>query len=454
MGPDGHGQLSLTMALVRSHCGPLSAYTPSYGVPAILLAHPELDGVPLEQVAIAAAGSLETYCASSQPVLGVENSLMLLETAILYIRPRASLWNLQVVFRVFRLALIGLFVLGWMRSGASVLCVVPLAVAAIDTQRLLESAYAYTNYPLILPVVFGAIGFYALAWWPAQQWALGRVTALAAALGVYSAFVTNMRSEYLPPLLAMHAVFVLLVWRGPSSRQEAMGHRVAWLCGGFVAGFLAFQALFIWTLPKVGAERTDHVIAHPLVLGLALPANAFAKEQGIQWLDATGLTLARRVDPTVTYLGPKYEHALFVYYFSLWRDHPAEMRSVYLAKAALAGRHAALLISGRDPGWSSFVRRCMGLLLVVPGGFAFLGLALCAMALGTVIALRSWRIGFPVAMMMAATAFLMVQSIIIMPFFYPQYHAVLLVGLIALPVLLVQACLDGIRLLVTATPHR
>jgi hypothetical protein len=79
------------------------------------------------------------------------------------------------------------------------------------------------------------------------------------------------------------------------------------------------------------------VIAHPLVLALAVPENALSRAEGISWDDRVGLTLARRVDPQVAYLHRGYESALFLYYRQLWQRHPREMLGIYFNKLRAAG---------------------------------------------------------------------------------------------------------------------
>jgi hypothetical protein len=67
------------------------------------------------------------------------------------------------------------------------------------------------------------------------------------------------------------------------------------------------------------------------------PTTALARREGIKWRDSAGDALARRVDPSATYLGPSYERALFRYYWSLWLRAPAEMAALYVWKFDIAG---------------------------------------------------------------------------------------------------------------------
>jgi hypothetical protein len=84
------------------------------------------------------------------------------------------------------------------------------------------------------------------------------------------------------------------------------------------------------------------VIAHPLVLSLALPGNnPLAAREGIKWKDAVGPVLAARVTaPAPRYRSPEYEKALFKYYRGLWDKYPYEMLALYIQKFSMVSSHA------------------------------------------------------------------------------------------------------------------
>jgi uncharacterized membrane protein len=94
------------------------------------------------------------------------------------------------------------------------------------------------------------------------------------------------------------------------------------------------------------SDYAYHTFAHQLVLGLAVPENAFAKREGIEWNDMVGLAIAKKVMPNVGYLGAGYETALFTFYRGLWRDHPGEMAGVYLGKLRSDGDEVFLSAAG------------------------------------------------------------------------------------------------------------
>jgi hypothetical protein len=166
-----------------------------------------------------------------------------------------------------------------------------------------------------------------------------------------------------------------------------------------------------------------HLVWHPIVLSLALPPSPLSKREGILWRDATGLELARRVDPSAEYLGPGYEPALSTYYFGLWRQYPAEMRQIYLEKFKLAGR--SMIDTARYP--SRWIAAAMATLAYLPNGFWLL-----AGLVATSGASFWWHVRsgdsaiLAVAQLTCVGALLVVESAIIIPAFQLSHHSTLL----------------------------
>jgi SAM-dependent methyltransferase len=165
------------------------------------------------------------------------------------------------------------------------------------------------------------------------------------------------------------------------------------------------------------------VIAHPLVLSLAVPPNPLATREGIEWSDGIGLSLARRVDPAVKYMGDGYDRALFQYYMRLWREHPDEMRRIYFDKWRIAGTR---LIEK-----ASFERPVLDTTLVpwkqLPNGFWFLALFAGSAVLGVVLYKRTRApLLVLVTLIGAAGICLLAEAAIIMPSYALTYHQSLL----------------------------
>jgi hypothetical protein len=123
-------------------------------------------------------------------------------------------------------------------------------------------------------------------------------------------------------------------------------------CVSFAAGLALFDFTFVHPIRGVPMpyNSSAHVIAHPLVLGLAAPPNELSAREGIEWKDATGLVLAQRIKPDVTFLGEGYERALFTYYRHLWAAYPREMAAIYLRKAMVTSQAVGDFIGSNEKG--------------------------------------------------------------------------------------------------------
>jgi hypothetical protein len=221
-------------------------------------------------------------------------------------------------------------------------------------------------------------------------------------------------------------------------------------------GFCAAYGLFGWLLIRPltiepahgGQASTHHVVAHPLVLGLAVPENALSRAEGIKWDDAVGLTLARRVDPQVRYLRQGYESALFLYYRQLWQRHPREMLGIYLDKLRIAGADmiSTVRTSSKSPAGGSVARLALWPLGWLRGGLTLLlvyaGLCACSLALHVK---RGSPFAFTVALVMLAGAGLHIESTLIYSLFDMTHNASQLLCFLFLAALAWQLVLEMSR---------
>jgi hypothetical protein len=170
---------------------------------------------------------------------------------------------------------------------------------------------------------------------------------IGVATGIALAFAYALRTSYglVAACQLIGTMLAAAIWQRPAVQ------RFARLLAAVGVGAVLFHAGAICTLgPNVrGVNDTAHGLWHPIVLGLSFPhASDLSKREGIGWDDSIGLDLAKRVDPSVTYLGPIYEQTLRAYYFGLWKKYPREMLAIYSSKAREFGRmilldlHAAL----------------------------------------------------------------------------------------------------------------
>lgn len=422
---DEHAVMSLELALVRAFCGAPSSYSSAVRVIPVVRNAIALRHVPLRTLIVQRASSLDEYCRQAdQPVVNNENSLMLIESAILRMRPDLSLSGLGQALHVLRLAGLTVFVFLVLTLGGSLLLALGAMLCGLITLNAM-SDFIYSAYPFLFVVVLVLASGYAFAlrhdWprrWPAAILACGGA-------GVFSALVANMRTSYLPVVAAFLVAFVTARWwlGGRPSRTHE-GVLAVVILAAWVAGYGAFQIGLITR--HVPADRTDglsHSIAHPLVLALSVPETAFSRELGLRWDDAVGPQIALRIDPSVTYLSRGYHAALMQYYRTLWADQPGRMIGVYQTKFAVAGsdmlhvlRHSpgptglllALLLAPMD-WWSRAVW-----LVVTEAAIA---------AFGAFLFVRGRSVAaFALVLLSTAAALLQIEAGIIYSLFVQQYH--------------------------------
>lgn len=381
---------------------------------------------PLRALVIEKAGSLEAYCRSiDTPFVNSENSLMVVESAILRAFPDLSLSQLGNALLVLKLACLVSFVLLLMDLGSSLMLGAATFLCGV---MLLQSMpdYAYSNYPFFFTLLLASAAAYGFA--AKYRWT-DRVPGLVAfgtAIGAMTAFIANMRTSYLPIALMFFACAVAGEFR-PQRRSVTNRRRagsVAALVLCFGVGFFAFQYGTITRhLPSDGRFNASHPFGHPLVLALAVPENEFSLRQGIRWADEAGPQIAGRVDPGVPFLGARYNAALLAYYESLWRNHPREMLALYYRKFSVFGSDmlGVLRNSPGAAGWGVMV--LLTPLSWWPSGVWMLAFYAVLTAAGLI---AFYRRGRPEALVFAllslAACLVHVEAGIIFSIFVKQYH--------------------------------
>ena len=303
------------------------------------------------------AGSLAAYCAEPATVMNLdETAMMVIDAVALRLAPRMTLRELAGALAISRLVLLWVFAWSLVEGGYSLIAASATTGIAVYLTLLLGGNALYSEYPFILPVVLSGV---AVAGWGLRS--KPRLPLAAFVLGLWTAFLGNLRSSHYPIGLAIAVLFILY-----SIRLLRSPKITAFAALAIVSGV----ALYEWPLTH-GFSRvtTHHSIAHPLVLGIANPPNELSKREGIEWLDANGLELARRVNPDVTLGGPGYESALFSYYRQLWRTRPRAMAQIYLNKmiAATGAVFSFLSQRGERPGTVLFWTSKSGRFLVMSG---------------------------------------------------------------------------------------
>ena len=344
---DDHAAISLDQALVFNLCGKYGFRGPQLGSRELVpdAASDGARNVPYARMIAAKHGSIERYCEHSQRFLNSENGLFVVMSVLLALPPDDTPATLAVKMTAFRCALLFVALYAMGLAGLGLLPLAAIGLIAARAQQLGQETHLasiYTTLPImilmtaaLLPLLCSVIG---------RRRATG-VGVAGVGFGVLLGFVYNFRTTYLLAVLAqlVVALMVYALWeRGRWSRYAA-------LVATMTAGFALFQVALIWPLQQApdGYGHSHHSIWHPIVLGLGAIGAPLTEREGIRWDDATGHLLAKRVDPTVHYLGPGYEDALRTYYWRLWAEYPAEMREIYRAKFL---QHAAFFGSGGKQG--------------------------------------------------------------------------------------------------------
>ena len=441
---DGHAITTLEVALNASVCGKPSTYGARFHPAYFMSRNAWASYVPARQIMATVAGSMGAYCADmTVPYINEDNSLGLLEEIVLDVRPNVSADELGRFLLLVRVGLVVAVGALFLSLGASVAFCLVMTVEALEVSKALLSAgsgFSTNPFFFVLVLVNAAVVYAALRLTGTRR------LSLAVAGGLLSGFVAaasvNMRSSYLPVYLAFQLCYCWAVWRS-GGRRPTPAVTVSVVALAFAAGYLLFQYPFVTRRAPAAAaiQYTYHTVSHPLVLALAIPPNDLAKREGIEWLDEVGTTLAQRVDPATSYLGPGYERALFTYYRSLWRRYPREMLGIYVAKLRLAG--ADMLEKARSSG--HWTKLALWPLTWIANGLYLGGVY----ALSTVIAFVVYRrrgsgLAFCIGLLCVAGVLMYLESAFIMPLYYVMYHNYLLFLSMFWCLLVYQAGVNGV----------
>ena len=221
------------------------------------------------------------------------------------------------------------FVFALVAVGASPLFALLALMIGLEISGLTATTQSLPGYPFLLSFMGIYAGLLALT----LHFGLHRNNRSLAAATWRSASLRglfyNLRTSYLPIVVGCYLIFVLFIFLEAAKgrpRLAMLQHRWYRPGGisrrnGIVLPGLRLPAHPCWGDGQPHAPRC----CPPAGALLALPENELSKREGIRWSDPVGLDLARRVDPGVSYMGPTYERSLRTYYFSLWSRYPREM---------------------------------------------------------------------------------------------------------------------------------
>lgn len=423
---EGHSLVSLDLAIARAFCDRSSAFSRTLRVPMDLNARMDLRHTPLRSLLVARAGSVEAYCETvDTPFLNNENSLMVMEAAILRLRPDLSLSQLGQVLHLVRIFCIGVFVLLLIDLGASLAFGFATLVSGLMILQALPD-HVYSAYPFLFTLVLLSIALHGFAVRHGWTTTPAGLAGYGVAAGLLSAFIVNMRTSYLP-VVAAALVLVLIEVLRRGDRSLAWPKRAgsgAAFAACVVAGCLVMQnGIITRNLPDDSGASVAHPFAHPLVLALGVPENDFSRAQGIRWADEVGPQIAERVSPGVAYLSDGYNAALLSYYASLWRTHPREMFGVYYLKLSTAGADM-LQVLRRSPGVAGWgVSVLLAPLALLPSGVWLLGVYTLLTCGGLAVYYRgNDPAAFVLALLSLAACLVQLESALIFPIFVKQYQ--------------------------------
>lgn len=438
---DNHLKTSLDLATSNWMCGANGLYSPNYSLAAYLSRHPSEIGRRIRTLVLLQAGSVENYCASlTVPILNNENSLGVLFRAGLGLTRGGSFRAVSRVLLVVKLGMMLSAIFAALACGASLWLVAgALALACFVQQDL--STHVYAMYPFLplIPLLLAAV--YSLAVRFRTALPTRRAVATAMLAGFLTAFAAQMRTSYLPVLIAFFVAYLIVVTReaGRSDRRRIV--LVSVLAFGLL--YATYGRIFVRPLQSTAAGNnySYHAVFHPVVLSLALPPNPLAAHEGIAWDDSVGLTLARRMAPAVDYLDRNYDRALLAFYARLWILYPREMLSLYRSKGTLAGPN--MLTEVRVLPHARLYRAMLPSPGRVTSGWTFLAGYALLCAGGIVWGL--WRRSpgaFLLTLLSLAAVLLHIESILIYPYFTLTYHSYLLWFCLTLDLILIQAILN------------
>jgi hypothetical protein len=406
---------SLNLAVTRAKCGAASAIPHDVNVAAQLSTRADAVRTPVMEFA--------TFtCSSIQPFVMGQNSLMLIEATTLRLNPRASLTTLARVLIAIQILGIGVFMTALTVAGVPGAWCALLLVAVMTFRDAFMVQHAYGVYPLLVPSVLGVIGIMTLvprSCSPVVQIAFGAV--LGAGIGA----IGNLRTD-----LFLNCGVPAAVWLVSRSRSRGLfaAQGVAIIAGG-----VAFSLLCIRPIAQTQPQRlTGHPIMHPLVLGLAIPDNAVARQLGIKWDDSVGFDLAHAIQPGVLVLTSDYETVLRRFYVQLWRQRPVEMLKLYRVKFSAAARSFVPDTTGS--GFNGQLWRIVLRPLEASGASGWAVPALFAIgACAGLMRIRRWHDSWvmPLTLVVIAGGLNWLEAAIIIPILVPAYFGVAFLTIVA-----------------------
>ncbi len=429
-GPDNHSSVSLNIAVNRVVCKQLSSFTPNFKQFILSDNSKILDEKVLDLPTLIASSQNE-YCKSTNPFINNENTLGWLMEIVLRVLPNITVSQLGLALNSIRIGCLLVFIFFLIWIGISPFIAFMTLNVGIFVVDLVNNTHYYSLYPFFMPFTVLMIALLGIA---IKLKAYKRVYVAVPVLigiGIYGALFKNLRTSYYPIIIFFLLAYIIFtIFELKENRQiSRMYKRV--FPGIAIIAFCVGMGIFNISLVQpienlsTGYNRSYHVVAHPLVLSIAVPENDLSQREGIKWNDGVGLSLAHKIDPNVTYLGNNYEKALFTYYFKLWIYYPNEMVNIYWQKLKLAGSQIPNWIIKSDAINLFFLKNNFPLGIFANGLISisiFAGVSLLGIFLKNYF---SAALVFALTSICGSGALLLLESAIIKPYFTPTYHSYL-----------------------------
>jgi len=440
---DGHSLASFNIAVTRVVCGEVSSVNRNL-TQFIVNQNIQIVDTKILDLPKLSESSESEYCQMASPFLNNENSLGWLMEIILRLSPNVTINQLGVALNSIRTGCLITFTFFLIWIGISPFISFLALNIGISVVGLINETHYYSVYPFLMPFTVFLIALLGIAIKLKTYQRVYVALPVLIGIGIYGALFKNIRTSYYPVILVSvlgYIIFTLCELKG--NRQFSRTYKRVFPGLAIIAFYLGI-AIFNTNLLQpienldIDHNRSYHVIAHPLVLSLALPESELSQREGIKWNDGVGTSLANRIDPDVTYLDANYEKALFTYYFKLWIYHPNEMVNIYWQKLKLAG--------SQIPGFITKSDGINKLLLINSFPLKFLSNGTITISIFSLISLLGFFLQryctpeflFALTGIFGAGVLLLIESAIIMPFFVATYHSYLVFGFLCFTLALYQ----------------
>ena len=301
---------------------------------------------PIKDIINLQFDGIERYCGTLKiPVIKNENSLRVVLDLLIGIHNNITLNQIGWLFFLIKFLVLCFLIFAFIYFGASVALALLSACIGLSILSYFKGVHFYSTYPFtfVFMILYAMLLSIFMKKRLSASLNLFVIFVFPLAMGILTGFVANIRTSHFPALFMLFATYLackhVSIFRNKALHFKSVGIGIA-VVAIFFLGYKFYDKTFIqpliplWDNPR---NYAHHAIMHSVVLGLARPENELSKEENITWKDSVGLEIARRIDPNVHYLSPKYGKVLLEYYVKLWIYKTHQMIDTYKLKMKTAG---------------------------------------------------------------------------------------------------------------------